>query len=176
MGWTGDKDVYTSIAKFFVDSDELKTHSYTKKLTYDASRLFRSVGAPWPLNVSAMLHHLEAMDAAAADAASAAEARMHLVAMLQFAKHECVTPRVEDLRKAPAEFKKRLAKFTTAAKVIAAMHDRWQRVECVQLATDGDALDALGALEALGAQPHVALVDEEADRVAWASAERWVGL
>ena len=168
--------MYTSIAKFFVDTDGPKTHSYIKKLTYDASRLFRSVGAPWPLNVSAMLHHLEAMDAAAADAASAAEARMHLVAMLQFAKHECVTPRVEDLRKAPAEFKKRLAKFTTAAKVIAAMHDRWQRVECVQLATDGDALDALGALEALGAQPHVALVDEEADRVAWASAERWVGL
>ena len=56
------------------------------------------------------------------------------------------------------------------------MHDKWQRVESVQLATDGDALDALGALEALGAQPHVALVDEEADRVAWASAERWVGL
>lgn len=176
MGWTCDKDVYTSIAKYFVDIDEPKTHSYIKKLTYDASRLFRSVGAPWSLDVSSMLHHLEAMDAAAADAASAAEARAHLVAQLQFFKHECVTPRVEDLRKAPAELKKRLAKFTTAAKVIASIHDRWRRVESVQLASSSDALDALGALEAIGAQPPAALVDEDADRLAWASAERWLGL
>ena len=176
MGWASDKDVYHSITKFFVDTDGPKTHSYIKKLTYDASRLFRSVGAPWSLNVSSMLHHLEAMDAAAADASGAAEARMHLVAMLQFAKHPGVTQRIEDLRKVPAAFKKRLAKFTTAAKVLAAMHDKWQRVESAHLATDGDALDALGALEAIGAQPPAALVDEEADRMAWESAERWLGL
>ena len=175
MGWSSDQHVYHSITAFFIDTDEPKTHSYIKKLTYDASRLFRSVGAPWPLNVSAMLHHLEAMDAEADDAASAAEARNHLVARLQFAEHACVTTRIADLRKAPADFKKRLAKYHTATKVLAAMHDRWKRVESVQLATDDDTLDALGALEALGAQPRVAL-DEEADRAAWASAERWVGL
>lgn len=181
MGWSSDQDVYHSIAKFFVDANEPKAHSYIKKLTYDASRLFRSAGAPWPLNVSAMLHHLESVDAAAADAASAAEARSHLVARLQFAEHDCVTSRVEDLRKAPNVFKKRLAKFATAAKVLAAMHDRWRRAESAQLATGGDAIDAiealeaLDALEALGAQPRAAL-DEDVERAAWASAEEFVGL